>query len=395
MNIVLYKGKFQYNVVNYFAEELGKALIKLGHNVIILDLCRITELEITSFFLHNEIDLVLSFNGINFTDKNVFERLNIPLGIIFVDHPFYHLSRIKAYNGNTTFFCMYDLGYLDCFEECIDNKIPIAWLPHGGTEKQFSENEKMKKEYDVILPGSLNDYLYFEKHLLELGSGSIKDIAFNLYERGKENYNVPLYFHFKEELKNAGISLQDLRNNENYLNAFAYIYILIDKTLRGRNRYRITKKLLDEGIKVQHFGKLQKDELLKYKNFTTNGAIDYMDLIIEIKKSKLLLHDTPCFQNGSHERIFTSMLNKTLVLSNLNNYCNNQYIDGESIVFYNMNDLDTLIEKTYFYLNNEDEMRQIEENAYEITKRYNTWKNRAVEILNIYDGFMELKNQTT
>lgn len=63
----------------------------------------------------------------------------------------------------------------------------------------------------------------------------------------------------------------------------------------------------------------------------SKGAIDYIQLIKEIKKSKILLHDTPYSQNGSHERILTGMLNKTLVLSNKNNYCNKRYIDGENI----------------------------------------------------------------
>ena len=48
------------------------------------------------------------------------------------------------------------------------------------------------------------------------------------------------------------------------------------------------------------------------------------------------------------------MLNKTLVLSNINNYCNNQYVNKENIVFYDMNNLDTLVNNVYYYLENEE-----------------------------------------
>jgi glycosyltransferase involved in cell wall biosynthesis len=391
MNIVIYKGQFQYDVVNYFVDELGQGLMEIGNKVNILDLSKMSPAEVAFYFLHNQIDLVLSFNGINFTEQNVFEKLNIPLGIILVDHPFYHLSRIEAYKGDTTFFCMYDIGYLDCFEECIDKNIPISWLPHGGTEKSL--HKIANKEHQIILPGSIEDYTKLELELFELDNGSIKRVAYNLYERGIQNYNVPLYLHFKEELKELGIKAEDLRNQKNYLTVFSYIYILVDKILRARKRYEIIKALLDEGITVQHYGRLQKDELVNNKNFITNGPIDYIDLLLEIKRSKILLHDTPYFKNGSHERVLTSMLNGTLVLSNINNYCNNQYIDGENIIFYNINNLNTLIEKTHFYLENEEERIFIEKNAYETTKRFNTWKNRAQEILSIYHGFMEMKNR--
>ena len=86
------------------------------------------------------------------------------------------------------------------------------------------------------------------------------------------------------------------------------------------------------------------------------------------------------------------MLNNTLVLINQNNYYNNLYIDGQNIAFYNMNDLNTLVEKTHFYLNNEYERSLIEKGAYETTKQFNTWKNRAQETLEIYDGVIKIKN---
>lgn len=388
MNIVLYKGQFQYDVVNYFVDDLKKSFIEMGHAVTILDLRFISSDALISFFKNNHINLVLSFNGINAINKDLYEKLNIPLGIILVDHPFYHLSRIETFKGKTTFFCMLDLEHLDCFEECIDKDIPITWLPHGGTEIQF--NEHIDKEYDVIFAGSINDYTYFEDILLNLKEGIVKKIALNLYDKGKENYNLSLYGYLKEELKDSGIEVKDLMNDKNYLNAFSYIYILVDKALRARNRYRIMKRLLDEGIKVQYYGNLQTNEFKKYKNFLSHGPLDYMNLINEIKKAKLLIHEIPFFQNGSHERFLTSMLNKTLVLSNINNYCNNQYIDKESIVFYDMNNLDTLVERVYYYLENENERMNIEKKAYEITKHFNTWRNRAEEIIDIYNNFIEL-----
>lgn len=389
MNIVIYKGNFQYDVVNCFAEELGHELMKLGHNVYILNLVTMSHNKILAILSQNEIGLVLSFNGINFIEQKIYEGLNIPLGILFVDHPFFHVSRIRAYKGNMTFYCMHDEGFLNSFEECIAEDVPITWLPHGGTEIVSDEN--IEKTYDIIMPGTIGDYIQLEKEILNLELDILKRIAINMYEKGKQNYNIPLYHYFKEEIFAEGIELYRLRKDEDFLNAFSYIYTLVDRTLRARNRYRIIKALVDKGLKVHHYGNLANTELKAHKNIITNGPLNYIDLVKEMKRSKFLLHDISYFENGSHERVLTSMLNRTLVLSNNNNYCNNMYIDGENIVYYDMNNLDTLVEKTFYYLEHEDERKVIEENAYRITKQYNTWGSRAHEILNIYNAFLKMK----
>lgn len=62
---------------------------------------------------------------------------------------------------------------------------------------------------------------------------------------------------FKEELKTVGFSPNDLRKDEKYLNVFSSLYILVDKALRSKNRYRIIKALTDEGLKIQHYGRVQ------------------------------------------------------------------------------------------------------------------------------------------
>ena len=387
MNIIIYKGQFQYDVVNYFSEELGQGLKSMGHKVTIIDLRSTQPTELAYYLLNNDIDLILSFNGVNFTDKNVFEKLNIPLGIILVDHPFYHLARIKTYKGKTTFVCMYDTGHLDCFEECIDNNYPIAWLPHGGTE--ILSNDTIKKEYDVILPGTISNYKKHERELLDVFTGKLGKFTCELYEKAKGNYSIELYRHFKESMKSLSLDSSYLREDNNYLNTFAYIYTLVDKTLRSRGRYFIVKTLVDYGIHVKHYGNIHDNTFVTSKYLNTSGPIDYINLIKEIKKSKILLHDTPYFKNGSHERFLTSMLNGTLVLSNKNNYCNDQYVDGESIVFYDVNNLETLLEKAQHYITNKDDRIKIEKNAYKITKKYNTWENRAHEIINIYNEFVK------
>ena len=61
MNIVLFKGKFDYNVVNLFMYEIFNLMKKKGHKVTIIDTCDSDGVHKLSNIFNTEIvDLVIS-----------------------------------------------------------------------------------------------------------------------------------------------------------------------------------------------------------------------------------------------------------------------------------------------------------------------------------------------
>lgn len=383
MNIGFFKGDFQYDVVNYFVDELSKVFQRKGHNIYILDLCEVSKTKdivgAARDLVDCDLDLLLKFNGIDMEVYNGFyEELDIICGILLVDHPFYHYNRIKKLKNKNTFISVYDQGALESAEKYIDSDAILTQLMHGGS-CSHNENYEVKK-YDVIFMGGLKKrFLEVEKNLDQLPDTKMKKIAEYIYINASKKYTETLDDYLNEAIEKFELDTEEV---ESFIKG---IYPLIDHGLRIKYRYDVILNLIRNGIKVDYFGNCELDELENYDNFINHGPIKYEEALKIMSESKILIHDTVYFKNGSHERIFSAMLNGALVLSNTNNYCFNMYKDKENIVFYDINRLDELEEKVKYYLNNEEERQKIVENAYEITSQYNTWDNRAEEILEIYD----------
>jgi hypothetical protein len=392
VNVLIYKGDFRYNVVNYFAEELAQGLSLLGHYTTIYDFTN--EKDDFQGFINKlrmeNIDLVLSFNGITLFNPKVLEKLNIILGIILVDHPFIHLERIHEQKGKNTFICMYDRGYLDVFEEYIDKTVPIAHLMHGGTDLQITHQEK---EYDIVVAGTIALVEDRISILEKMPHGIMKDIGNNLYRKALKNLNIPLDIHLKEEFDNRCIDGRIFREDRDFQQLLQCIYLVIDEQVRYKMRYSVLEAMLKAGLTVQLFGDCQIDTLKNYSNLKYHGQLDYKQLLKEISKSKVIVNDFKTCINGSHERILSSMLCKTLVLSNKNTYCNEDYKNREGIIYYDANHLDTLINSISYYLEHEDERQKVVDTAYTITKERHTWKNRAYEVEQIYRCIKGMANQ--
>lgn len=388
---------FQYEVVNVFAEELADGLKNLGWKVDLINLNQSPKILAKQIIniVNNGLDLTLHFNGflVDYTNKfnNIlYEYLKenkVVTGVILVDHPFYHFDRVRAFDTNTSFICMYSKGFLHSYKKYIDNSIFTAQLMHGGSYSKYTSSKKI---YDVIMAGTIVKPVDFKKQLKSIGNNDLKDMFTNIYTNVKKDYSIPLDDYFDKELKNTGL-YYDIKANEDLKRFVIMGYLLMDKFFRYSVRCNALKSLLEAGIQVQLFGSCQIDNFKKYSNLCIHGPVKYKELLQEISKSKILVHDTPAFSNGSHERVLSSMLNKTLVIANTNNYCNGEIKDGESIVYYDVNHMDKFIEKVKYYLKNDAERQKIVNKAYEIASTRHTWQNRAEELTRIYKSFKEKK----
>jgi|GEM_PF-1978179 len=380
MNIVLYKGSFSYGVVNYFSDELCRAFNRMGHHAEIIDL---KELK-NGLSISRNINLVLGYNVIGaIGDNQAYDNQGTVFGGLLVDHPFYHYNRIKSINAKKTFFSMLDEGTIETAEKYIKSDGIYTHLMHAGS---YAKGNYADRAYDVVVIGGLtDDHSNIEEKLNQIPEGYIRDIARKLYEKACAHYCKTLDQYLEEILHSMKITDEIIRM-EKFGYLMAYIYNIVDKALRSKTRYNAILSLIKSGITVHFYGNCQVNGLSSYDSFINHGPVDYQEILEVMAQSKILIHDIAYFKNGSHERIFSAMLNGALVISNTNNYSFNLYKDGESIVFYDVNDQKDYVEKVKYYLANENERSRIAENAYRITSEYNTWENRANEILEIYNA---------
>ncbi|MCR8744758.1 glycosyltransferase [Romboutsia lituseburensis] len=388
MNILLYKGNFNYNVVNHFIDDLAKYFSKKNHTVYICDLpIDINNdndlLDLINFLSYVNIDFVFSFNGINAIPIQIYENLNIIFGTVLVDNPFYHLLRLDSLKSKNTFVGLSDEGYLDIAKKYMYEYITTTQITHGGSIAELKSSEK---KYDVIVAGDLNELIDFETYINSSLDKLSKEIAIDLYNHAIKNLQKPLYEYLEDIINNFNFDDKLIKTKE-FKEAVASIYKVVDLFIRKEMRYKGILELLKNGVEINHFGNCNCNTFSEYSNFKNNGSIQYTQLLNIMNQSKIIIHITSYFKNGSHERVLSAMLNNTLVIANENNYSFNMYKNNESIVFYNPNKENDLTDKVKYYLDNELQRNKITKNAYEITSSFNTWENKANEILEFYSSF--------
>ena len=85
-----------------------------------------------------------------------------------------------------------------------------------------------------------------------------------------------------------------------------------------------------------------------------------------VSKAKIVVNASPNFNQGSHERVFTAMLNNAVVFSDKSSYYDEFYEDGKNILYYSMKTLDQDIEKLKSLTN--EKLFEISNSAYSITQ---------------------------
>ena len=105
----------------------------------------------------------------------------------------------------------------------------------------------------------------------------------------------------------------------------------------------------------------------------------------------------PWFKEGAHDRIFNSMLNGAVVLSDTSEYLEEEFKDGKDLIFYDLNELReyekgniavnelNMVKCVRKLLSDDSLIKEISDNAYARCISAHTWKNRADKIAALFD----------
>ncbi|MEN1760759.1 glycosyltransferase [Anoxynatronum sibiricum] len=407
MRAIIFKatGLFQYDVVNHFAEELGQGLVELGWKVDFIETNQSKEsiFKHTVSVIHQGVDVAFHFNGFMVRDINgtnqvmtCLRECGIPMGIIFVDHPFHHITRIYDVDPQQVFMCFYETSFLNSFEKFINRNIPIAQLMHGASMSRnqagaFGGGPVMHKERDIIFAGTIGKPTEFDETLASIGEPLFQSIMTEVYEKARGHYHKPLDDYLEEVLSQKKISTEIIKNSEPVSRFIAQTMAAMDKSLRQQFRYQALKTLLESGFQVHLFGNCQVKELEGHPCLFDHGPVPYHQLLMEMAKSKMVIHDMNVCANGSHERVLSAMLRHTLVLSNRNHFCNGDLEEDKHLVYYDVNQPGELVDKVDNYLKNETKRTEITQQAYDAVVQKHTWKHRAVEMNTIFNAYSQFQ----
>jgi spore maturation protein CgeB len=386
MNILVYKDEWSYSVINLFVENSVYFLRKKGHNVTIIDANNSDAINILLNIFNTQIvDLVINFgkatNPILNDGRPLYDAANTTLLAVYVDHPAYHIPSLTE-NIKNFLCCFNDKQHVDYINEILPNHHKISFfLPHGGLTTNIEEDNQIKtfekykkqKTIDIVFAGTfLNDIekpwhdnlAYPSKLLDEVFELFMYDDYLSIQEAFKIVFD-------RNKILFSSIGKIQLSN----------LYRVVQNYIRSYSRILLIKKLSESGLNITICGNGWENFAKEHKNINYIGALDIKENLELIKKAKVLINVTPTLRNGSHERVFTGMLNNTVLFSDRSRYYDEFFEDEKNILYYSFNSLNDDIKKLKEILKDDKKLFDISQSAYKIVVKNHTWENRVDTML--------------
>lgn len=386
MKIVVFKGKFQYGVVDLFIDEIVKELEKKVDEVIVCNLLEENIMnKLIEIFSTKLIDCVIAFNGIGVdikinNNQSLYDVINTNFLAIYVDHPAHLIQRVIEPIKNYL-ISFVDKEHIDYVNEIQQQNHKISFfLPHGGfIGNQVEINDldtyvKVKK-IEILFTGT---YMGDAKRVWEnnnfLPNKLIEKVCEKLIYDDYSSIHKTFYEIFdKEGIKFSQISKAQLSK----------LFVQIITYVRQYKRNILIERIAQSGLNITICGRNWDSFVSKYNNIDYKGELDINDTLKLIGKSKILINASPNFTNGSHERVFSGMLNQSVVFTDKSSYYDEYFEDEKNILYYSFNSLEKDINKLKNFLTDNKKLYNMSFDAYDIVIKSHTWRNRVDKILEI------------
>lgn len=368
----------------YFSLQIAEEMKRLGHEIFIFDLSKpwaSTQKFFGSFFEKGNTVLInFNFHGMSgedyFLDENgrsMWDALQIPSYNIVVDHPMYYHHFLEKVPSNYHHISI-DRNhekYMRRFFPEIENG---PFLPLAGTQlyKDRSNVPISHRRYDVVMVGNYCIPQTFEKYITRIDEeytafyyGMIDELFAKPWRTVEEVAQEHLLREIgevpEEELKKAMASL-------------TFIDLYVRYTFRGR----AVQELADAGIKVHVFGDgWDRLECKHPENLILMNNLDSEGCLKKLRQTKLSLNVMPWFKDGAHDRIFNTMLNGAVCLTDSSIYLDDILEDQKNSAIYSLSEMEKLPEIAGALLEDADKMQSIADSGYQLAQEGHTWAHRA------------------
>lgn len=375
--VLILKGGSQYGVLRDFADAVGSGMEQLGMHIDVYDSCVMeTHQEEMLFYQLQEYDFILSFNGMLLgMQDEIISNPNTLFWSFLVDHPYHHHLRLLSKCNNHYVSCI-DRKHVEYVKQYYPNIKNCGFMPHGGNVPDYELRPFEERSYDVVFVGSYGNCDEYVKQLDGLPEW-IREIAENIVNDFLSGYEGTIEDLLKEYLEKQEIILTKAVFRD-LLSKIAFV----DHYIRLKNRERVMDVLLDNCISIHVFGSgWEKYHNRQSRYLHIHGEVDYKQVQSIMCDTKIILNILPLFCEGSHERVFTSMLCGAVCVSECNQYLKEEFVHEEDICFYSRNQVERLPELMNQLLQNLPMAQQIAARGKEKVLLKHTWDHRAEQIV--------------
>ena len=370
--------------LEYFSYEMGKTFAQMGYLVFYYDLKdeKGSAKRLRKFVRTGETVLVtFNFEGL---EKEwgvykegigyIWDEYRIPCYNIAADHPYYYHDRLvdlpKEYHHISI-----DRFQEQYFKEFYQEFHHLGFLPLAGTEL-IEETEIEERPIDVIMTGNYTPPSFCEEHIHWINEeyaafyqGIIDDLIAN-----------PSKTVEQAELSACEREMGHTPYDE--IRIAMHRMIFIDLYVRNYWRGEAVKALTDAGITVDVYGKGWEElDCKKPENLRIHAQTTSLVCLQQIKKAKISLNVMPWFKDGAHDRVFNSILNGAVCVSDRSKYLCEELKEGEGICYYSLEKIEELPHIVWDLLKNKEKRQAVVGNGIEKVRKNHTWEARAKQIL--------------
>ena len=378
--LILKPQEICYGIMDVIADNLGKALSRTGVAVLYFDMKK-EPVENLAQYAGGKyaavIDVYSGLLSVTIPQGNSFwSCVDAPVYQICVDFPVYIRNKMSADLHRYFVLCM-DRHYCGVVRECMPNVTDAFFFPMAGTEggKKKSWEER---RHDLVFIGSYTDYRGWLASLERCEAG-IKRLGYALFDTMCRHTELDQKQAFERTLAQMNIRLK----TEEFYQWFQTIDG-IAMSAAAYQREQVVRTLLEAGLQVEVYGNSwEKAPFAHDENLIVHEQVDEAGYISVLEDTKLSLNIMYCNKAGYSERYSYSMLNGAVCVSDTSEYLEEEFADGEDIVFYRLDRLTELPDRVRRLLECPDDAKRIADAAYGKAKHRHTWEARAEQFLKL------------
>lgn len=385
--LILLAQDICFGLLDSMAYNFGKELNKLGIETTYFDIKNDKPEHIVEHLDKDLLAVVDFYSGIlNINLANgtkLFDEVGVTVYQFLLDYPIYVENILGCGLKNYHALCM-DRDYMAAlkdFYSVTGNKSFFYPIPGKEGDKQ---NAWTNRSHDLVFVGFYSDYRDIMTAFDDC-EDHIKQFAHDYFNTMINNMHLNHMDALKLTLDQRGIQY----DNE-LLYRFFLQYGKAGRASRAYAREMMIKSLLDNGFTIDVYSDSWNSPVWdKYDNLIVHDAInedEYLELLGDTKISLNCLYGNKA---GFTERHGNSMLNGAISLTDRTNYLAENFMNQEDIIFYDLDDMESLPEKVRWILNNPSKAENIAMNAKKKAQAQFTWSQAGIRFLQILVGELE------
>lgn len=383
--IIMFVGGVE--TLDYFSKEMGKEFERRGYSIFYYDLKNDMQSakKVRKFIKPGETVLItFNFEGLE-KEQGVYhpalgyiwENYGIPCYNIAADHPYYYHDRLRELP------CHYHHVSIDKEQEKYFRAFypefhHQGFLPLAGTAleseslKEKTLQESGERAINVIMTGNYTPPSFCEPYIHWINdeyAAFYQGIIDDIIDNPNQTVEEAALRHCEREM--GKVPYEELR-------IAMHRMIFIDLYVRNYWRGAVVKTLVDAGIVVDVIGKGWDELDCEHReNLRIHPQTDSLECLKQLQRSKVSINVMPWFKDGAHDRVFNSILNGAVCLSDKSKYLCEELKEQEGVCYYDLKHLEELPDKVRMLLADEKLRRGIVEKGTPVVLEKHTWAVRA------------------